>query len=176
VPAAAYRERIPQRWREMVPPAAGPAELQAQIRGLTPRVAAPFVGAGTLDELEGTVDMSLNLQADQPALDRVGGTVTLDRADLAVSGIAFDQQTPTRLTVHDGRVDVAEWIWGRDENSVRLTGGLSLVNDRTVALTATGALDLRLLNAFTSAARIAGRADSEIRLGGTFTVPTLDGW
>ena len=53
------------------------------------------------------VDAVVDLRADRAALDRVAGTVVLNRAELSLSGVSFDQQTPTRLLVHDGRLDVA---------------------------------------------------------------------
>jgi outer membrane protein assembly factor BamA/autotransporter translocation and assembly factor TamB len=176
VPNDAFFDRIPAGWHDVLTRGEGSVELRVQVLGLTPEVAAPFVDRPTLDKLGGTLDASIALEADRLALDQVRGTVTLDRAELLVSGVSFDQQTPTRLTVHDGRVEVVEWIWGRQDNEVRLTGALPLTRERDLDLTARGALDLRLISAFVAAARTTGRADSEIRIGGRFGAPTLDGW
>ena len=111
-----------------------------------------------------------------PSLDRVNGTVTLGRAELSLSGVSFDQQTPTRMLVRNGRADIAEWNWGRGDNHLVLSGGMMLGGTQTLDITARTALDLRLLSAFTRVARTAGRADAELRVGGTMTAPTVDGF
>src|SRR5262249_57493609 len=123
--------------------------LTAQVSSLTQQVAAPFVAASALESIAGRIDAAIDLRADRPAVDRVAGTIVLNRADLALSGVSFDQQTPTRLRVHDGRVDVEAWEWGRGDNRVALTGGVSFGDDRALALSANTTLDLALLNPFT---------------------------
>jgi outer membrane protein assembly factor BamA/autotransporter translocation and assembly factor TamB len=176
VPSDVFRDQLPPRWRELLPRTGGPAELKAQLASVTPRVAAPFIDAATLDQIGGQVDGSVDLQADRRALDRIQGTVTLNRAELSLSGVSLDQQTPTRLVLRDGRVDIANWEWGLGDNRVTLKGGMMLSGDRAIDVTAGTVLDLRLLNAFTRAAQTIGRADSTIRIGGTAATPTLDGY
>jgi outer membrane protein assembly factor BamA/autotransporter translocation and assembly factor TamB len=176
VPADLFRDRLPARWRDLVPRSGRPASLTAQVSSITQQAAAPFVDAALLQSIAGHVDAAIDLRADGAAVDRVAGTIVLNRAELALSGVSFDQQTPTRLRVHDGRVDVETWIWGRGDNRVALTGGVSLGADRALALTAKTSLDLGLINAFTRAARAAGRADGDLRIGGTMAEPTVDGY
>jgi hypothetical protein len=96
------------------------------LSSITPQAAAPFVDAATLESIAGRVDAAIELRADRAALDQVAGTVVLTRAELSLSGVSFDQQTPTRLLLHDGRVDVAAWDRGRGDNRVVVTGGVSL--------------------------------------------------
>ena len=159
-----------------MPQTGRPASLTAQVSSVTPLAAAPFVDAATLESIAGRVDAVVELHADRAALDRVAGTVVLNRAELSLSGVSFDQQTPTRLLVHDGRVDVAAWDWGRGDNRVIVTGGMSLGGERALDITAHAALDLGLLNAFVRTGRASGRADGEIRVGGTMDAPTVDGF
>jgi translocation and assembly module TamB len=128
------------------------------------------------ESIAGRIDATIELRADRAALDRVTGTVVLNRAELSLSSVSFDQQTPTRLLVHDGRVDVAAWDWGRGDNRVTVTGGVSLAEAHALDITAKTALDLNLLNAFVRNGRATGRADGEIRIGGTVSEPTVDGY
>src|SRR5262249_9556203 len=43
-------------------------------------------------------------------------------------------------------------------------------------LVVTSVLDLRVLNIIAPSARMGGRADAEIRVGGSVQAPTIDGW
>jgi len=176
VPSAVFIERLPEAVRRWIPTASGPATLSAQVRSITPAVAAPFVDAATLEQIALHSDASIDLEADRPDLDRVRGAVVLSRAELSLAGVAFDQQAPTRLAIGDGRVTVESWTWGRENNRVVLRGGVALGADPALDLTADAALDLRLLNAFSPAARTGGRADAELHLGGTAKAPAIDGY
>jgi outer membrane protein assembly factor BamA/autotransporter translocation and assembly factor TamB len=176
IPADLFRDRLPPRWHDLVPQSAGPADLTIRVSSLTPQIAAPFTDPSTLEQLQGRVDASISLQADRAALEHLTGTVTLDRAELSVSGVSLDQQRPTRLVVRNGRVDVADWDWGRGDNHLVLTGGLMLAGTQALDFTARTTLDLRLLGAFTSPARPGGRADAEVRVGGTVNDPRIDGF
>jgi outer membrane protein assembly factor BamA/autotransporter translocation and assembly factor TamB len=176
IPADLFRDRLPLRWQDLVPGSGGPADLTLRVSSVTPQVAAPFVDPATLEQLQGRIDASALLQADRAAVERVTGTVTLDRAELSVAGVSFDQQRPTRLVVRNGRVEVADWDWGYGDNHLLVSGGLMLGGAQTIDITARTALDLRLLGAFTGAARPSGRADAQIRVGGTTTDPTVDGF
>lgn len=176
VPSNVFLDRVPTAVRRLVTPAAGPAVLSAQIRSITRSIAAPFVDAETLEQIALQADASIDLESDRLALDRVRGTVTLGRAEISLAGVSFDQQTTTRLVVGEGRVTVDAWNWGRDDNRVALRGGVTLGEDFALNLVATSALDLRSLNALTPAAQVLGRADAELRLGGTVRAPTIDGY
>ena len=176
IPAGLFRNQLPPRWSDLIPAAAGPARLNARVTSITEQVAAPFADASTLEQLRGHIDASIALQADDGTLESLNGAVTLDRAELSVSGVSFDQQAPTGLIVRGGRLEVASWEWGRGDNRVVLAGGLRLGDNQALDLTARTSLDLRLLTPFTGMARPAGRADAEIRIGGTTADPTVDGF
>jgi outer membrane protein assembly factor BamA/autotransporter translocation and assembly factor TamB len=176
VPSSVYRDQIPESVRHLVVATDGPATLSAQLRSITQSIAAPFVSPETLAQLGLQADASLNLEADRLAVDRVRGTATLDRAEISLAGVPFDQQSATRLRVADGRVTVDTWQWGRDENRVSLRGSAPLDPSGTLDLVANATLDLRLLNVLTPDARIVGRAYSEIRLGGTAQSPAANGY
>jgi outer membrane protein assembly factor BamA/autotransporter translocation and assembly factor TamB len=176
VPSNVFADRLPPFLRTRIAAANGAAALSARLLSVTPAVAAPFVDPQTLQELGGRIDATVQLEADRASLDRVRGTVVLDRAELALGGVPFDQQVPTRLTIGDGRLTVEAWEWGRGDNRLAVRGGATLGGDPSLSLTATSVLDLRVLNILAPGARVLGRADSEIRVTGSVRSPTLDGW
>ena len=92
-----FADRLPPFLRTRIAAADGAASLSARLLSVTPAVAAPFVDPQTLEELGGRIDATVQLEADRASLDRVRGTVALDRAELALGGVPFDQQVPTRL-------------------------------------------------------------------------------
>jgi outer membrane protein assembly factor BamA/autotransporter translocation and assembly factor TamB len=176
VPSDVFADRLPPFLRTRITAANGAAALSARLLSVTPAVAAPFVDPQTLKEFGGRIDATMQIEADRASLDRVRGTVALDRAELALGGVPFDQQVPTRLVIGDGRLTVEAWEWGRGDNRLAVRGGATLGGDPSLSLTATSVLDLRVLNILTPGARVLGRADSEIRITGSVKSPTLDGW
>ncbi len=176
VPSEVFIDRLPESMRKWIVTASGPGTLSAQVRSITPSVVAPFVDPATLEQIALHADATIDLEADRPDLDRLRGAIVLTRADLSLGGVAFDQQTTTRVAIGNGRATIDSWNWGRGDNRVALRGSVALAADPALDVTATAALDLRLLNAFAPAARTAGRADAEIRLSGTAQAPALDGY
>ena len=176
VPSNVFIDRLPAFLRGRIVPADGLASLSAQLLSVTQAVAVPFVDPATLDQLGGRIDATVQLEADRVALERVRGAITLDRAELRLGGTELDQQTTTRVSIREGRVTVDAWEWGRGDNRLTVRGGATLGANSTLSLAATSVLDLRVLNILTPSTRVAGRADAEIRLGGTVRAPTLDGW
>src|SRR5262249_35194789 len=90
--------------------------------------------------------------------------------------VSFNQQATTRIAIRDGRALVENWDWGREDNRLVVKGGVSLAGSPQLDVTATTALDLRLLNAFVPDARLAGRADGELRVSGPAQSPSIDGY
>ena len=176
VPSAVFIDQLPESLRRYLGTSSGPATLSAQLRSVTQSVAAPFVDAATLEQLVLHAEATIDLETDRLALDGVRGAITFPRADLALSGVSFDQQLPTRLAVRDGRLTVEAFRWGQGENQLVVQGGATLAADPELALSATAALDLRTANTFTRAVRTIGRGDAEIRVGGTAHAPTIDGY
>jgi len=176
MPSAVFIDQVPASMRRYLGTAGGPATLSAQLRSITQSVVSPFVDAATLEQLVLHTEATIDLESDRLALDAVRGTIAFPRADLALSGVSFDQQVPTRLAVHDGRLTVDAFRWGQGDNQLVVRGGATLAEDPALALSAAAVLDLRTVNAFTRAVRTIGRGDAEIRLGGTAHSPTLDGY
>jgi outer membrane protein assembly factor BamA/autotransporter translocation and assembly factor TamB len=175
VPSGVFVEQLPEPIRPYVGTAAGPATLSAGIRGITPSVLAPFVGADSLADATLQAEASISLEADRASLDAVRGSVTLGRAEIAFAGISLDQQVPTRLTIANGRVAIDTFRWGPETNQIVLQGGVTLAADPALDVSARAAIDLRMLNSFVSTARTAGRGNAEIHVGGTLHTPSVDG-
>jgi outer membrane protein assembly factor BamA len=175
IPSDLFRDRLPETARRFVARAGGPATLSAKIAGITPAVAAPFVAPGALDEIDAHLDGSIDLEADRAEIDRIRGSITLSRADVSLAGIAFTQQTMTRLGVHDGRVDVESWDWRQADNRITLQGGATIDDAPVLDLTARASLDASVLNALVPAARVGGRAEANIRFEGPAANPAING-
>src|SRR5262245_13923966 len=176
VPSEVFIDRLPEAARRWVVTANGPGTLSAQVRAITPAVVAPFVDKATLEQIALHADATIELEAERPDVDRLRGSIVLNRAEMALGGVALDQEATTRLGIGNGRLTIESWTWGRDNNRVTLSGGVALAADPALDVTADATLDLRLLNAFAPTARTAGRADAELRLRGRASAPTLDGY
>ena len=157
-------------------PAQAPGRLQARFDSVTPAVLAPFVPAETLSQLTGLVSGTLTLDADRPTLSAVRGQLVLDRADVSVAGVAFNQQQPTRVDVADGRARVASWNWGGSGGNLFSVGG-NVTFDGTPALDVSlnGTIDLRALGAFIPRVATGGQATLTARVTGPLAAPLLDG-
>ena len=180
IPARALHGLVPQSYLDALPPAAsGAARLTAGITNVTPAVLAPYVGASTLAQLQGRMDGTLELTADAPALDRVSGTLTLQRADLTLAGVPFRQQQPTRLVLQDGRLQVAALDWGDTTraggNRIAVRGDVALGKAPALNLDVDGNLDLRVISTFTPGLGTAGHARLNAHIGGTPGAPSLTG-
>ena len=155
------------------PPAAG--RLRARFDSVTPEVLASFVPAATLSQVTGLVSGTLTLDADRPVLAAVHGQLVLDHADLAVAGVSFDQQRPTRVDVADGRARIAAWDWGGSGNSLSLGGSVQFDGTRALDLSIDGTIDLRAVGAFLPEATTGGRALLTAHVTGVPGTPQIDG-
>ena len=163
----------------------GEAQLRVEVGSLTPASLAGYLDEATIDQLEGLVNATLLVEADAPTLDALRATLTLDEADVTVSGIPLRQRRPTQVAMENRRVQVTAFDWGNDEDYLTLGGFVELGDDlrEPVAdLTMTGSLDLRTLGAFVLAVAAEGQANliANIQgpwsdLGVTGTIEVIDG-
>lgn len=153
----------------------GVGRLQTRFDSVTPAVLAPFVPAATLSQLAGLVSGTLTLDADRPVLAAVRGQLVLDQANLAVAGVPFNQQRPTRIEVADGRVQIAAWDWGGEGNRLSVGGGVRFDDSPALDLSVDGAIDLRALGAFLPEVTTGGLAILKAHVTGAPEAPQLDG-
>jgi outer membrane protein assembly factor BamA len=157
------------------PPAPTGGRLQARIDSITPAVLAPFVPPDALSQVAGLISGTLTLEADRPLLSSVHGQLVLDRVDLAVAGVPFQQRQPTRVEVAGGRARIAEWDWGGTGNRFSLAGGVQFDDHPTLDISADGTIDLRVAGAFLPGATTGGRGLLKARASGAWENPQLDG-
>lgn len=174
IPIALVASDLPE-WLTGGPRAQTTGRLRARIDGMTPAVLSPFVPAETLSQLSGLVSGALTLDADRPSLDAVRGQLILDRVDLVVSGIPFNQQQPTQVDVANGRAQITNWNWGTGDNRLSLGGGVQFEGRQALDISLDGAMDLRTLGAFLPGVTAGGRAVIKGRVTGAPPNPQLEG-
>jgi outer membrane protein assembly factor BamA len=136
----------------------------------------PFVEPEALEQVEGSVDVTLDFTAGSRDLATVSGEIILERFSLAVADLPVRQTVPTRVVVEDGVARVAAWDWQGEGASLSVSGEVGLV-DRVAALETDGSLDLRLLAPFVRGAGItpAGRLEPRLSLAGSLDEPSITG-
>ena len=137
---------------------------------------APWLDESTLARLQGTLAVSLSLEADALSLERLRGEAVLDRADVTVAGIPLSQQRPTRVAITPGRAQIVDWAWGGADNRLALGGSVQLGPPPRVDLTLDASLDLRLLTLLVPVGATAGRAELALQARGPASAPDIDGW
>ena len=160
------------------PTAAGAdlAEVHARATNLTPAVLAPFVELGTLDELSGSIDASLEASTPTLELADLTGELRIDRFDLRVAELPVTQRLPTRIVARDGFARVEAWEWIGQGTTFTVRGQVNLEN-RQAAILANGAVDLRLLTPFVRTAGLTtgGRLEPRLSITGALDDPRVDG-
>jgi len=154
----------------------GTARLQGRIFDVTPAMLAPFVEPEALEQVEGSVDVTLDFTATSRELAGVSGDLILERFSLAVADLPVRQTVPTRIVVEDGVARVAAWDWQGEGASLSVSGQVGLV-DRVAAIETDGSLDLGLLTPFVRAAGItpAGRLEPRLSMAGSLDEPSITG-
>lgn len=174
-PIGLFASRLPDWLVRAAPRSASAGHLTARLEALTPALLSPWVDAATLNQLGGVSSGTLTLESDTPALASVKGALVLDRAELSVAGVRFDQQRPTRIEVRGDSLRIAEWEWGGEGNRVSLGGTIGLDAPRALDVSAEGSVDLRALGAFLRGIRTAGHGALHARVTGTLDAPLVDG-
>ena len=158
------------------PPAPVPASLHATATGITPAVLRGMLDPATLEDLAGTVDVALNVEAPSTDLSRATGDLTLTRLDLQMSGLPVTQRVPTRFVSRDGFVRIESWSWSGQGATLGVFGQVRLA-DRQAAIIANGDIDLRVLTPFVRSAGLstAGHLTPKLSITGPIDSPRIDG-
>jgi translocation and assembly module TamB len=182
--AAAYQDaaitvtgRAPMSW--VIPSAGaapGEAVLHARATNLTPAILAPFLDSTTTQELEGSVDATLDATSATADLTAITGELRLDRLDLRIADLPVTQRVPTRIVARDGFARIEAWDWVGQGTTLNLTGQVRL-EDRQAAILANGLVDLRMLTPFVREAGMttAGRLEPRLSITGPLDDPRVDG-
>ena len=169
--------RAPLSW--LIPAASGPAGeavVRARATNLTAAALAPFIDAGTAEQLEGAVDASLDVVSTAPELAAVAGELRLDRLDVRIADLPVTQRVPTRIVARDGFARVEAWDWVGQGATLNVRGQVRL-EDREAAILADGIVDLRMLTPFVRDAGMTttGRLEPRLSITGPLDDPRVDG-
>ena len=152
------------------------AEIHVRATNLTPGVLRPFVEPGTLDEVAGSIDATLDLSTPTLELSDLTGELRIDRLDVRVADLPVTQRVPTRIVARDGFARVEAWEWVGQGATLDVRGQVRL-EDRQAAILANGVIDLRLLTPFVRDAGMttAGRMEPRLSITGPIDSPRIDG-
>ncbi len=156
--------------------ASGAAELHARATNLGAGVLRPFVESGAVDEIEGSIDASLDLSTPTLELSSLTGELRIDRLDVRVADLPVTQRVPTRIVARDGFARVEAWEWVGQGATLDVRGQVRL-EDRQAAILANGVIDLRMLTPFVRDAGMttAGRMEPRLSITGPIDSPRIDG-
>ena len=156
--------------------APGDAVIHARATNLTAAILTPFVDPTTAEQLEGSVDATLDAASATPSLSDLTGELRLDRLDVRIADLPLAQRTPTRIVARDGFARIEAWDWVGQGTTLNVRGQVRL-EDRQAAILANGLVDLRMLTPFVRDAGMttAGRLEPRLSITGTLDDPRVDG-
>ena len=147
LPLRLWAESLPTSFVETLPPERS-ASFRVGIESLTEDALVGYLDQTTIEEIEGSVNATIELEADQPRLDAVRASLTLEEAELTLSGVPLVQRRPTRLEIEGGRLRVGAFDWGNNDDYLTIGGEVDLGERLVADLTVTGEVDLRAFSAF----------------------------
>ena len=176
VPVTLLGESLPAGYLGSLPSLPDRATATVRLDSITAAMAAPFVDAATLAQIEAALAATITVEATALAAESVTAAVTFDRAELLLAGEPLRQDRPTRLALANGQLDVLDWTWSGKGNSLAISGGARLLGDRPeVNASVGGTLDLRMLGAASPDLAAGGRADFDVRASGPLDDPDIEG-
>ncbi len=154
-------------------PNQGELQLRIQQTSLDPylRTVAPSLPAPLRLLASGTVTIRGPLSSPQ-ALE---ADIEATSLDVVLPEYRMASTQPARARYASGRLDIGPLRLTGEGSDLQVAGTVGVTEPRTLAVSARGRSDLRVVSAFTS--RLRGRGAAELRLdvSGTTTTPRLDG-
>jgi outer membrane protein assembly factor BamA/autotransporter translocation and assembly factor TamB len=152
------------------------ATLSAGFRNVTPAILEPFLDSASIDELAGSLDLTLDLRSPTATIEGLQGELRIDRLDLRIADLPVTQRLPTRIVADGGFARIDAWDWTGQGATLAVRGQVRLA-DLQAGILADGALDLRMLTPFVRAAGVttAGRLVPRLSITGPLTQPRIDG-
>lgn len=156
-----------------LPPYAADLTLRARATSLDPflRAVAPALPAALA--LVASGDVRLRGPLETPAEIRAEAVVP--DLQLLLPDFPVRAREPVRLTFADGRLDLADLHLAGEGTDLALTGGVDVLGEGPLSLTARGQADLRALSLVTRRLRGAGAARLAVDVSGTRAAPRLVG-
>lgn len=157
-------------------PTTGGAVFQARLFELGPATLASVVDAEALEQITGTVDVTLDVRTPSLALDDLEADLVLERFDLAVTKLPIRQTVPTRITARNGVARVETWRWAGEGAAIEVLGQVRL-QDQAADLEASGRLDLRMLSPWVRGTGLstAGVLETRVSITGALGEPVVTG-
>ena len=163
-------------WLLALPSEPGRATLTLRADHVTHAVLDGLVTPGQWHEVQGEASATVAVETTRLALEAVRGSALLDRAAVTLNGVEFTQDVPTRLVLDGGRARIEDFRWRAAGNTVVASGAMDLTAaPATIDVGLAGVFDLRLLGAFLSGARPAGKADTTFTVKGPINDPAIVG-
>ena len=155
------------------PPYAGDLTLSARSTSLDPflRVVQPSLPA-TL-ALVATGDVRLRGPLETPAGIRAEAVVP--DLQLLLADFTIRSREPARLTFSGGRLDLADFHLGGEGTDLTVGGGVDVLGEGPLAVSARGQADLRALSLLTRRLRGTGTARLVVDVSGTRAAPRVLG-
>jgi outer membrane protein assembly factor BamA len=148
-------------------------ELSLRIDDVTPAALGAFMTTAP-ERLQGSAAASLELRADTLDLERLGGSLTVERLNGNVAGVTLTQAVQTRFEIEGGRIRVADWVWDASGGRLEVTGEASLTT-RVLDVALIGLVDLRMVGGFVPGMTTGGEAEIGLQVRGPVAAPEIYG-
>ena len=148
-------------------------ELSARDTSVDPFLRAMEPTLPSTVSLVASGDVSIRGPLARP--EDVDAEATLPELRLLLPDYPIHSQGPVRLDLQGGRLRLAAFHLAGEGTDLEVTGGLDLLGDGPLAVSARGRADLRALSAVTRRLRGSGAARLSVDVSGTRAVPRLTG-
>jgi len=148
-------------------------ELSASDTSVDPFLRAVEPSLRSTVSLVASGDVSIRGPLARP--EDVDASATLPELRLQLPDYPIRSQNPVRLDLQGGRLRLAAFHLAGEGTDLEVTGGLDLLGDGPLAVTARGRADLRALTVVTRRLRGSGAARLSVDVTGTRVAPRLTG-
>ena len=149
-----------------------PSDLRAVLAGLELRgqEIVPNSPEDARVVLSGEVQASGPL--DSP--ERVEARAVFDRVEVSMAGMRLDARAPMEVTLHDGKLAVAQVAFAGEGTGIELRGMVDPAAG-VIDLAASGGADLRLLRLILKGLQANGTGQFALKVGGPLAAPVFEG-
>lgn len=169
--AALPLEFVPPDWPLPFVKAGGPARLQVQVEDLQ-------LGSFRFlpEDISGLVFVGVEAEASRPELESLTARVEFGRLELDLAGYRVAQDSPSRLLLQRGSLQVERFQLSGAGTRVGLQGGTRLGETPLLDLRLEGRADAAMLGLLAGGLQSSGEVRFELEAGGTPGTPRLAGY
>ncbi|MCA1585910.1 MAG: translocation/assembly module TamB domain-containing protein, partial [Acidobacteria bacterium] len=169
--ARAPFDLLPETLPVALPRPGGPTQLSAHITKLDLSTLP-----NSPDRLGGSISLRADIQAPRPDLAAVTGQVTFPDLTLRFDTLDLAQEGTSTVAIADGAAEFERFALAGSAGRLEVRGGVGLIGDRALDVTAGADLNIAALAAFTDAVRAEGKTVLELGATGTVANPNLAGF